>query len=157
MENTQFSRMQKLAGIINEGMEPSKNKVSESDLREKIREMVMSALLEEAKKDAPEEDAPEEDVPAEDISGEGEFEDISMGDAGGKGEISVTQDAEAELSGTKGNVQDNLEAALKAAQDLGDEKLTNQIKNTLTFFTRSQVGQVTETQYYWQRLAGIIK
>ena len=157
MENTQFSRMQKLAGIINEGMEPSKNKVSESDLREKIREMIMSALLEEAKKDAPEEDAPEEDVPAEYISGEGEFEDISMGDAGGKGEISVTQDAEAELSGTKGNVQDNLEAALKAAQDLGDEKLTNQIKNTLTFFTRSQVGQVTETQYYWQRLAGIIK
>ena len=157
MENTQFSRMQKLAGIINEGMEPSKNKVSESDLREKIREMIMSALLEEAKKDAPEEDAPEEDVPAEDISGEGEFEDISMGDTGGKGEISVSQDAEAELSGTKGNVQDNLEAALKAAQDLGDEKLTNQIKNTLTFFTRSQVGQVTETQYYWQRLAGIIK
>ena len=80
-----------------------------------------------------------------------------MGDAGGKGEIIVTQDAEAELSVTKGNVQDNLEAALKAAKDLGDEKLTNQIKNNLTFFTRSQVGQVTETQYYWQRLAGIIK
>ena len=144
MSNSQFLRMQKLAGLLTEGMEPTKSKITESDLREKIREMIMSALLEEAKKDAPEEDTPEEDVPAEDTPEEGEFEDISMGDVGGDGEINVSQDAKADLSGTKGNVQDNLEAALKAAQDLGDEKLTNQIKNTLTFFTRTQVGQVSE-------------
>lgn len=147
MSNSQFLRMQKLAGLLTEGMEPTKNKPTESDLREKIREMIISTLsenLEEAKKDAPEEDAPEEDVPAEDAPEEAGFEDISTTNTGGDGGINVTQDAEADLSGTKGNVQDNLEAALQAALNLGDEKLVNQIKNTLTFFTRTQVGQVSE-------------
>lgn len=142
MSNSQFLRMQKLAGLLTEGMEPTKNKPTKSDLREKIREMIISTLsenLEEAKKDTPEEDVPAEDAPEE----EG-FEDMSTPDAGGDGGINVTQDAEADLSGTKGNVQDNLEAALQAALNLGDEKLVNQIKNTLTFFTRTQVGQVSE-------------
>lgn len=53
--------------------------------------------------------------------------------------IDVKQDADAELSGTVGDVQDNLEAALEAARSLGDEKLVDQIGNTLTFFTRTHV------------------
>ena len=53
--------------------------------------------------------------------------------------IDVKQDAEAELGGTVGDVQDNLEAALMAARELGDEKLEDQIGNTLTFFTRQHV------------------
>jgi len=53
--------------------------------------------------------------------------------------IDVKQDADAELSGTVGDVQDNLEAALEAARKLGDEKLEDQIGNTLTFFTRAHV------------------
>jgi len=47
-------------------------------------------------------------------------------DAGEDG-INVKQDADAELGGTVGDVQDNLEAALEAARKLGDEKLEDQI------------------------------
>jgi hypothetical protein len=53
--------------------------------------------------------------------------------------IDVKQDAESDLTGVVGDVQDNLEAALEAARKLGDEKLVDQIGNTLTFFTRTHV------------------
>ena len=53
--------------------------------------------------------------------------------------ISVQSDAESDLTGVVGKIQDNLEAALEAARELGDEKLENQIGNTLTFFTRAHV------------------
>jgi hypothetical protein len=53
--------------------------------------------------------------------------------------IDVKQDADSDLTGVVGNVQDNLEAALEAARKLGDEKLVDQIGNTLTFFTRNHV------------------
>lgn len=136
MKDTTFNRMQTLAGVnLNESkkINTTSNSLDEN-LQSRIREIIISKLS-EAKKD---EDIPE-DVPedTEDIFGD------ETGSDEGRGEINVTQDAEADLSGTKGNVQDNLEAALKAAQDLGDQKLVNQIKNTLTFFTRSQVGQVS--------------
>lgn len=136
MKDTTFNRMQALAGInLNESKKISTTDSSlNENLKSRVKEIIMSKLS-EAKKD---EDIPE-DMPedTEDI-----FGDETVSDEG-RGEINVTQDAEADLSGTKGNVQDNLEAALKAAQDLGDQKLVNQIKNTLTFFTRSQVGQVS--------------
>ena len=76
--------------------------------------------------------------------------------------INVTQNADADLTGTEKEVQDNLEAAMEAAKKLGDEKLSSQIGNTLTFFTRQHVvkenlketlllqkraGIITETQY----------
>jgi hypothetical protein len=78
------------------------------------------------------------------------------------GGINVTQNADADLTGTEKEVQDNLEAAMEAAKKLGDEKLSSQIGNTLTFFTRQHVvkenlketlllqkraGIITETQY----------
>ena len=53
--------------------------------------------------------------------------------------IEVKQDAESDLTGVVGKIQDNLEAALESARELGDEKLENQIGNTLTFFTRAHV------------------
>jgi hypothetical protein len=55
------------------------------------------------------------------------------------GGINVTQNADADLTGTEKEVQDNLEAAMEAAKKLGDEKLSSQIGNTLTFFTRQHV------------------
>jgi len=39
-------------------------------------------------------------------------------------------------------VQDSLTAAQAAAADLGDEKLTDQIGNTITFFTRQHVANI---------------
>jgi hypothetical protein len=78
------------------------------------------------------------------------------------GGINVTQNADADLTGDKKDVQDNLEAALEAAKALGDDKLATQIGNSLTFFTKQHVvkedlketlllqkraGIITETQY----------
>lgn len=84
---------------------------------------------EEDKKDKKEE---EEDIEIEDIEGiEGiedteEIEDIPSSDASG-------------ITGDEKKVQDSLESALIAAKELGDEKLINQIGNSITFFTRSHV------------------
>ena len=84
------------------------------------------------------EEAEEEDVEDVEIDTEEEVDvDMDM-DSDVEG-IDVKQDADAELSGTVGDVQDNLEAALEAARKLGDEKLEDQIGNTLTFFTRAHV------------------
>ena len=73
-----------------------------------------------------------------------EEEDVEVEDdvevtADEKEGIDVKQDADSDLTGVVGNVQDNLEAALEAARKLGDEKLVDQIGNTLTFFTRNHV------------------
>ena len=75
---------------------------------------------------------------------EEEEEDVEVEDevevtADEKEGIDVKQDADSDLTGVVGNVQDNLEAALEAARKLGDEKLVDQVGNTLTFFTRNHV------------------
>jgi hypothetical protein len=81
----------------------------------------------------------------EDIEDEIEVDDVDVDvdvdmDMGSDAEgIDVKQDADTDLGGTVGDVQDNLEAALAAARQLGDEKLEDQIGNTLTFFTRQHV------------------
>ena len=82
--------------------------------------------IEEAEEDKEE----EEDVEVED--------DVEV-TADEKEGIDVKQDADSDLTGVVGNVQDNLEAALEAARKLGDEKLVDQIGNTLTFFTRNHI------------------
>ena len=55
------------------------------------------------------------------------------------GEVDVEADAEVEMTGDKKEVQDNLQAALEAAKGLGDQKLVDQIGNSITFFTRTHV------------------
>ena len=72
-----------------------------------------------------------EDIEIEDIEGiedieDTEIEDIPSSDASG-------------ITGDEKKVQDSLESALIAAKELGDEKLINQIGNSITFFTRSHV------------------
>ena len=94
-------------------------------------------------------------------------DDFSMEEPQGPGKIDVTQNANADLTGTKKDVQDNLEAALEAARTLGDKKLATQVGNTITFFNKQHVvkdttvaenikeilllqkraGIITETQY----------
>jgi hypothetical protein len=84
--------------------------------------------LEEAKKD--------EEVADEEIEVTDEF---STEEPQGPGGIDVAQNADADLTGDKKDVQDNLEAALEAAKALGDDKLATQIGNSLTFFTKQHV------------------
>ena len=82
----------------------------------------------------------EEDVEDVEIDTEEEVDvDVDMDMDSEPEGIDVKQDAKAELGGDVGDVQDNLEAALMAARELGDEKLEDQIGNTLTFFTRQHV------------------
>ena len=116
-------------------------------------------LFKEAKKDK-EKDKEEEDVKdevddedeldreEEDWEGDivADFEDDDLG--GGVEGIEVFQDAETEVGGVSGEVQDNLEAALEAAKGLGDEELIKQIGNTLTFFTRQHVVKEEEIKEF---------
>jgi hypothetical protein len=75
----------------------------------------------------------------EDEEEEIEITDEFSDEEEGEGGISVSQNADADLTGNKKQVQDNLEAALEAAKTLGDDKLATQIGNSLTFFTKQHV------------------
>ena len=128
-----ISWMTSLEESVNEAEEVTEysSKMKKSELKEMIR----AAFLNEAEGDE------EEDVEAE-IEADVDVDvdaDMDMDMDAGKDGINVKQDADAELGGTVGDVQDNLEAALEAARKLGDEKLEDQIGNTLTFFTRTHV------------------
>jgi hypothetical protein len=94
--------------------------------KSELKEMIRAAFLNEAEGD-------EEEVELED---EVEVEDTDTEDAG---EIDVEANAEVGITGDKKEVQDNLEAALEAAKALGDQKLADQIGNSITFFTRTHV------------------
>jgi ribosomal protein S20 len=78
----------------------------------------------------------EEDVEVEDKEEIDIDTDAETADAG---EVDVEADAEVEMTGDTKSVQDNLEAALEAAKALGDQKLVDQIGNSITFFTRTHV------------------
>ncbi len=85
--------------------------------------------LTEAKDDK--KDKEEEDIEIEDIEGIEDIEDTEIKDI-------PSSDASG-ITGDEKKVQDSLESALIAAKELGDEKLINQIGNSITFFTRSHV------------------
>jgi len=107
--------------------------------KSELKEMIRQAMLEENqlevteakddKKDKEEEDIEIEDI--EDIEDTEEVEDI---------EVEETPPSDTSgITGDEKKVQDSLESALIAAKELGDEKLINQIGNSITFFTRSHV------------------
>jgi len=56
-----------------------------------------------------------------------------------EGEMDVEANAEVELTGAEKKAQENLEAALAAAKEMGDQKLVDQIGNSITFFTRQHI------------------
>lgn len=88
-------------------------------LKKMIREIILSKInekKEQSKKSKPTQNEP---LPDETFSDE-----MSM---------------ESPLGDASKQVQDNLENALEAAKNLGDEKLVDQIGNTITYFTRSQI------------------
>jgi hypothetical protein len=109
--------------------------------KSELKEMIKTAMLAEM------EDAEEIDINT----------DAETSDAG---EVDVEADAEVEMTGDKKEVQDSLQAALEAAKGLGDQKLVDQIGNSITFFTRTHVvgkNQVNESINRFQKLAGIKK
>ena len=74
-----------------------------------------------------------EDQFSYDVNVDAEGDDIKIVDKAVKANIEVG------LSPTEEIVQDSLEAAMKASEALGDEVLTDQIGNTITYFTRQFV------------------
>jgi len=135
-----IKRMQKLAGIITEGFTPEEEvqestKYTKSSLKSKIKEMILKEMetpedeLEEAKKEeAPEEEMPAEEMPSEEMPAE---------------EMPMDGEEDSELT-TPEQVQKELMAALRASKKLGDKKLTRQIGNVLTYFTRTQISSDEE-------------
>jgi len=105
-----------------------KGKMKKSELKE----MIKAAFLSEAEGDEEEtEDIELEDTEEIDIDTDAETAD--------PGDIEVDQEASVELTGDTKDIQDNLEAALEAAKAIGDQKLVDQIGNSITFFTRTHV------------------
>ena len=112
----EFKRMQKIAGRNSESLNEDITTISKSEFKNMIREMALA----EAKKDKKE----EEDVEIEDTE---------------------TVDTEETPQGNPDDILDSLKTALNGAKALGDEKLTDQIGNTITFYTRVHiVGQETD-------------
>ena len=89
----------------------------------------------ELQPDTPLEEADEEEKTEEEV-------DVDVEDpepAPEEGEMDVEANAEVELTGAEKKAQENLEAALAAAKEMGDQKLVDQIGNSITFFTRQHI------------------
>jgi hypothetical protein len=103
-----------LVGLIIDKIKNKTNEnisyISKSDFKNMIREMI----LEEAKKDEKE----EEDIEIEDDE---------------------TVDTEETPEGNPDDILNSLKTALNGAKALGDEKLIDQIGNTITFYTRVHI------------------
>ena len=111
----------------------SKMKVSE--LKAKIKETILAELsLSEADEEV------DVDIDVEDeVEVEAGADDIEIERPGVKTTVDVGLSPEEEV------VQDSLKAAMDAANALGNQKLADQIGNTITFFTREfVVGQNTD-------------
>ena len=107
---------------------PSKMKVSE--LKAKIREDILSTLGETVT----EEEDVDVDVDFEDeVNVDAEGDDIEIDRPAVKAKVNVGLSPEEEI------IQDSLKAAMDAADSIGNDKLADQIGNTITFFTREYV------------------
>ena len=149
-----------LGGIIRdydlkeeEVKEIKSNKMKKSELKE----MIKAAMSENARTDAEEEgyldgmrDEKEDMKEAEDV----EVEDNENIDVDIEKDIEVDDessevdvDIKASMPGESKDVEEVQALLMKAQEqaiDLGDEKLTDQIGNTITYFTRAHVARVDE-------------
>ncbi len=126
--NNQFEKMQKLAfgKAITENNPQS---LTESSLKDKIKELVHSSLGEAKKKKKKEADvAPQEDII-----------DMGMNMDTPSDTIAPASTDEIDIDPKVKTIQDSLSKALANAKALGDEKLVNQIGNTITMLVRTQV------------------
>ncbi len=117
----------------------SKMKVSE--FKDKIRTEILSTLSEESQYEASlySESEIDEEVERflkeadEEVDVEVDDDNIDIEDNGVDATVNVGLSKEEKI------VQDSLQAAMEAANSLGNQKLADQIGNTITFFTREYV------------------
>ena len=126
-------------------MKDAMSKMKVSELKAKIREDILATLSETDEVTEAEEDVDVDvdiddeveadvDVDVQDtVSVDAEGDDIEIEKKAVKAKVEVGLSPEEEI------VQDSLKAAMDAANALGNEKLADQIGNTITFFTREFV------------------
>jgi hypothetical protein len=139
-----LSKVTKVDGKMIKEMES--NKMTREELKEMIRQNILNELAEEITEDTDVEfgDPDEKLAPlyADFYEGleeqEEEVEDTEKVDVDVE-EPAAAAPAEPTLTDAEREIQSNLDKALQAAQELGNEKLIQQIGNTITFFTRDFV------------------
>ena len=137
--------MQKLAGLITES--EYNQAISESALKNKIKELVHSSLGEAKKKKKPEDVAPQDDSVELDMGMDTEEPAMDVGTEMPSDTMSPEVSNEIDIDPKVKAIQDSLSKALANAKALGDEKLVNQIGNTITMLVRTQVvGQQTAAE-----------
>ena len=118
-------------------VEDALKKMKVSELKDKIREDIIEILSEQDEEvDVDVEDEVKADVDVDvedDVAVDAQGDDINIK------KKSVKADIEVGLSPMEELVQDSLEAAMKASEALGNDTLTDQIGNTITYFTREFV------------------
>ena len=118
-------------------MKDAISKMKVSELKNKIKEDIIEILSEqEDEVDVDVEDEVKTDVDVDvedDVNVDAEGDDINIK------KRSVKADIEVGLSPTEELVQDSLQAAMRASEALGNDTLTDQIGNTITYFTREFV------------------
>jgi hypothetical protein len=124
-------------------LKKDKKSLKETALRSLIREKITS-ILSEADEDVEDE---EEDVDVDvekDVNVDVEDE-VDIDDESAESEIEVDSELAGEDADTAA-VLGLLTKAQEEAEALGDEKLMDQIGNTITYFTRAHVVKSTETR-----------
>ena len=109
-----------------------------SELKAKIRETILSELSEESQYNASIYSEAEEDVDVDvdvedEVTVDVEPDEIDIEKPAVKTTVDVGLSPEEEV------IQDSLKAAMDSANALGNDKLADQIGNTITFFTREYV------------------
>jgi len=144
--STTFKKpLSKIAKVDGKMVEEIKsNKMTKEELKEMIRQNILNELAEEITEDTDIEDG-DPDVGLAKMYGdfyegleeaEEEVTDVE------KVDVNVDEPAapaEPTLTDTEKEIQSHLDQALQAAQEMGNEKLIQQIGNTITFFTRDFV------------------
>jgi hypothetical protein len=126
---------------IEANVEDFVKKMKVSELKSKIRETILSELSEESQYNTSIYSEAEEDVDV----------DVDLGDIEDEVNVDVEPDeidiekkavrttVDVGLSPEEEVIQDSLKAAMDSANALGNDKLADQIGNTITFFTREYV------------------
>ena len=124
-------------------MKDAMSKMKISELKAKIREDILSTLAEADEVTEAEEDVDvdiDDEVEADvnvdvedEVNVDAEGDDIEIEKPAVKAKVQVG------LSPEETIVQDSLKAAMDAADAIGNDKLADQIGNTITFFTREYV------------------
>jgi hypothetical protein len=119
--------------------------ITEGNMRDKIREMVLAELnvdedLDEAKKKKDEEveDVEATDVETTDTTEEVPAEDIPAEDA--PESTGGIEDLAADMKGTEADLMDHLMKAFQITKGMNNEKLETQVGNTLKFFVSEYIG-----------------